>query len=110
VVDSRKVRGEGKMAITIILPEYVEPNTERVLFAALKNFGAERISAKEWQFNLIPLSQQEFVAEFRQFLPTSHHWMLDRFKFKNLEKALTPLITPAMNRAPPTFGPRRNQY
>ena len=57
------------MAITIILPEYLEPNAERVVFASLKNFGAERISAKEWRFNLIPLSQQEFVAEFTTISP-----------------------------------------
>lgn len=94
------------MAITIILPEYLEPNTERLLFAALENFGSERISAKEWRFNLMPLSQQEFVVEFRQFLPTSHHWLLDKIKFKTPEKTITPLISPATNRTPPTFGPR----
>ena len=82
------------MALEIILPDYLETNAEKVLFAALQNFGAERISAKEWHFSLIPLSRQEFISELKLFLPESHHWLLDRFKFTTPEKSLTPLISP----------------
>ena len=93
------------MALTIILPDYLETNAEKVILAALRNFGAERISATEWRFNLVPLSRQEFVSEFKQFLPKSHHWLLDRLKFKSLEKNFTPLINPPADRTPPGFGP-----
>jgi hypothetical protein len=94
------------MALTIILPDYLETRAEKVLFAALQNFGADQISAREWRFNLVPLSRQEFIRELKQFLPDSHHWLLDRFRFKSPENSPNPLFSSSINSTPSGLGPR----
>jgi hypothetical protein len=75
------------MALRIILPDYLGRNAEALLFAALLNFGAERITAKEGHFTQMPLSWQDFLSELKLFLPQSDHWLVDRFKVTILDSS-----------------------
>ena len=75
------------MALRIILPDYLERKAETLLFAALQDFGAQRITAKEWHFSQMPLSCQEFLSELKLFLPKSDHWLVDRFKVTILDSS-----------------------
>jgi hypothetical protein len=68
------------MALRIILPDFVERKAETLLFSALQDFGAQRISAKEWRFSQMPLSSQECLNELKLFLPKSEHWLVDKVK------------------------------
>jgi hypothetical protein len=68
------------MALKIVLPDYMERKAETLLFAALQDFGAQRITAKEWRFNQMPLSCQECLSELKLFLPKTEHWVVDKLK------------------------------
>lgn len=73
------------MALRIVLPDYVERKAESVLFTALQDFGAQRITAKEWRFNQMPLSCQECLNELKMFLPKSEHWLVEKVKVMPLD-------------------------
>ncbi|MGD0226207.1 MAG: hypothetical protein ABSF71_28065 [Terriglobia bacterium] len=68
------------MALRIILPDYLDKNSETYLFAALQDFGAEHIAGNEWRFSQIPLSCQKFLIELKVFLPKTEQGLADRLK------------------------------
>ncbi len=68
------------MALKIILPGGLDKTSEAHLLSALRNFGAEQVTAHEWRFSQIPLSCQEFATQFRTFLPEAARELVERVK------------------------------